>query len=225
MWNRRGGWPRSQEPKGGRGSAVTIRKVCVGELGTNCYIVGCENARKAVVIDPGAEPERIIEALREDKLECELIVNTHGHADHIAANGAVKAATGAVIAIHALDAEALVDPSVNLSTLAMPGGPRIEGPRAERFLAEGDEVVAGSVRLRVVHTPGHTPGSISLVGEGVVFSGDTLFAGGGVGRTDFPGGSYDSLVTSIMEKIFSLPDDTVVYPGHGPSTTVGRERW
>ncbi|MEW6106443.1 MAG: MBL fold metallo-hydrolase [Bacillota bacterium] len=204
---------------------MIIRTVRVGALDTNCYIVGCERSRKALVIDPGAEPERIVAALRADILECEVIVNTHGHVDHIAANGAVKAATGAAIAIHAQDARALVDPSVNLSILAMPGARGIESPRADRLLAEGDEVVAGSVRLRVVHTPGHTPGSISLVGDGVVFSGDTLFADGGIGRTDFPGGSYDSLVRSIEEKLFSLPDETVVYPGHGPSTTIGRERW
>ncbi|MCR4402214.1 MAG: MBL fold metallo-hydrolase [Firmicutes bacterium] len=204
---------------------MIVRTVRVGQLGTNCYIVGCEDERKAVVIDPGAEPERIIQALRADGFTCGVVVNTHGHADHIAANGAVKAATGAAIAVHMLDAEALADPSVNLSAFAMPPGLRVEGPRADRLLAEGEEVVAGSVRLRVVHTPGHTPGSISLVGDGVVFCGDTLFAGGGVGRTDFPGGSYDLLVMSITEKIFSLPDDTVVYPGHGPSTTVGTERW
>ncbi|MGE5593885.1 MAG: MBL fold metallo-hydrolase [Betaproteobacteria bacterium] len=206
-----------------------VRTVRVGALDTNCYIVACERTRKAVVIDPGDEPAKIVAALREDDLECETIVNTHGHVDHIAANGGVKAATGAPIAVHEADARALVDPAVNLSALVAPArGPGeggIRGPGADRLLEEGDEVVAGSVRLRVVHTPGHTPGSISLVGDGVVFCGDTLFAGGGVGRTDFPGGSYDALVRSIELKLFCLPDDTVVYPGHGPSTTIGVERW
>lgn len=205
---------------------MIVTTVPVGALDTNCYIVGCEMSRKALVIDPGAEPERILAALRAEHLECEAIVNTHGHVDHIAANGAVKAATRAAIAIHAYDARALVDPAANLSSLAGgPGSQGVESPPATRLLAEGDEVTAGSVRLRVVHTPGHTPGSISLVGDGVVFSGDTLFAGGGVGRTDFPGGSYESLVRSIEDKLFSLPDETVVYPGHGPSTTIGTERW
>ncbi|MDI7247844.1 MAG: MBL fold metallo-hydrolase [Bacillota bacterium] len=216
---------------------MIVRTVTVGALDTNCYVVGCERSRKAIVIDPGAEPEKILAALREERLECDMIVNTHGHMDHIAANGALKAATGAPIAIHSDDARALLDPSVNLSEFVMrgrasrlgpgsgPGSREAESPQADRLLAEGDDVEVGDVKLRVVHTPGHTPGSVSLVGEGVVFSGDTLFAGGGVGRTDFPGGSYDSLVKSIEEKLFTLPDETVVYPGHGPCTRIGRERW
>mgnify|MGYP003936628003 FL=1 len=208
---------------------MMVRTLRVGALSTNCYVVACEKTRKAVVIDPGDEPAKILAALRENELECEIIVNTHGHVDHIAGNGGVKAATGAPIAIHEADAQALVDPSLNLSALVVSatgsGGEGIKGPGADRLLREGDEVVAGSVKLRVVHTPGHTPGSISLVGDGVVFCGDTLFAGGGVGRTDFPGGSYDTLVRSIEVKLFRLPDDTVVYPGHGSSTTIGRERW
>lgn len=206
-----------------------VRTLRVGALSTNCYVVACEKTRKAVVIDPGDEPAKILAALRENELECGIIVNTHGHVDHIAGNGGVKAATGAPIAIHEADAQALVEPSLNLSALVVSvpgsGGEGIKGPGADRLLREGDEVVAGSVKLRVVHTPGHTPGSISLVGDGVVFCGDTLFAGGGVGRTDFPGGSYDTLVRSIETKLFRLPDDTVVYPGHGSSTTIGRERW
>lgn len=208
---------------------MIVRTVRVGALGTNCYIVGCEKTRKALVIDPGDEPAKILAALRASELECGSIVNTHGHVDHIAGNAGVKAATGAPIEIHEADAQALVDPGLNLSVLAVsapvPGAEGIAGPGADRLLREGDEVVAGSVRLRVIHTPGHTPGSISLVGDGVVFCGDTLFADGGVGRTDFPGGSYDALVRSIEVKLFRLPDDTVVYPGHGPATTIGRERW
>ncbi len=206
---------------------MVVKCVSVGPLGTNCYIVGCDRSGEAIVIDPGAEPDRIIRALRAAGLECRLIVNTHAHADHIMANGALKRASGAAIAVHRVDADALSDPVASLAalTMTMRGRPEPASPPPDRLLEEGDIVVAGSARLRVLHTPGHTPGSISLFGEGAVFSGDTLFAGGGIGRTDLPGGSYEALVESIERKLFGLPDDTVVYPGHGPSTTIARERW
>ncbi|MFZ5923664.1 MAG: MBL fold metallo-hydrolase [Bacillota bacterium] len=203
---------------------MIVKCVPVGALDTNCYIVGCEESREALVIDPGAEPDKILAALRASGLVCKLIVNTHGHVDHIMANRAVKEATGAPIAIHGKDARALSDPVANLSVLVPPDASDAPSPPPDRLLDEGDVVAAGCVRLRVVHVPGHTPGSISLVGDGLVFSGDTLFAGGGIGRTDFPGGSYETLLGSI-KKLFTLPSQTVVYPGHGPSTTIGEEKW
>lgn len=204
---------------------MIVKCVPVGTLDTNCYIVGCEESGDALVIDPGAEPDKILAVLLASGLACRLIVNTHGHADHIMANRAVKEATGAPIAIHKNDAHALSDPVANLSVLVPPRAQDAPSPPPDRLLEEGDAVAAGSVRLCVVHTPGHTPGSISLVGEGLVFSGDTLFAGGGIGRTDFPGGSYETLLDSIEKKLFALPSQTVIYPGHGPSTTIGEERW
>lgn len=203
---------------------MILKTIRVGPFGTNCYIVGCETSKEAIVIDPGDEADLILEELKAAGLMCRIIVNTHGHVDHITANRALAEATGAVIAIGAEDAPSLLDPTLSLSRALGNLAKGKTSPPADVLLVEGDTVCAGSVCLEILHTPGHTPGSISLLGEGVVFSGDTIFASGGIGRTDFPGGSYDELVKSIEEKLLVLPDETRVYPGHGPSTTIGRER-
>jgi len=203
---------------------MILKTIRVGPFGTNCYIVGCETSKEAIVIDPGDEADLILEELKAAGLMCRIIVNTHGHVDHITANKALAEATGAVIAIGAEDAPSLLDPTLSLSRALGNIAKGKTSPPADVLLAEGDTVYAGNVCLEILHTPGHTRGSISLLGEGVVFSGDTIFASGGIGRTDFPGGSYDELVESIEEKLLVLPDETRVYPGHGPSTTIGRER-
>lgn len=208
----------------GVSTLMIIRTVRVGAFETNCYIVGCEQSKEAIVIDPGDEPDLILRQLNAAGLTCKIIVNTHGHVDHTAANRALTEATGAIIAIGKADTLSLEDPTRNLSPAFSHFAKDKTSPPADLPLAEGDILCSGSVCLEVLHTPGHTPGSISLLGEGAVFSGDTIFASGGIGRTDFPGGSYEDLMKTIKEKLLVLPDETIVYPGHGPSTTISRER-
>ncbi|NLJ59377.1 MAG: MBL fold metallo-hydrolase [Firmicutes bacterium] len=203
---------------------MILRTIRVGAFETNCYIVGCETSKEAIVIDPGDDVDLIRRQLRAAGLICTIIVNTHGHVDHTAGNKVLAEATGAIIAIGAKDEPSLDDPTRNLSPAFANFAKDKISPPASLLLAEGDTLYAGSVCLEALETPGHTPGSISLLGQGMVFSGDTIFASGGIGRTDFPGGSYDDLMKSIEEKLLVLPDETLVYPGHGPSTTIGRER-
>ena len=181
----------------GVSASMILKTIRVGPFGTNCYIVGCETSKEAIVIDPGDESDLLLGELKAAGLVCRTIVNTHGHVDHITANKALAEATGAVIAIGTEDAPSLLDPTLSLSRALGNLAKGKTSPPADVLLVEGDIVCAGSVCLEVLHTPGHTPGSISLLGEGVVFSGDTIFASGGIGRCDFPGGSYDELVKSI----------------------------
>lgn len=199
---------------------MKIIQLEVGNLGVNCYIVYCEQNHKAVIIDPGGDAAAIIGTVNQEGLQAEHIINTHGHADHIAANDAVKRATGATVLIHAADAGMLVNKQLNLSAFM---GPGFVCSPADRLLQDGETVECGTVKLKVLHTPGHTAGGISLQTEGAVFSGDTLFAES-IGRTDFPGGSYDQLIRSIQDQLMVLPDELTVYPGHGPQTTIGWER-
>ncbi len=201
---------------------MIIEPLAVGPLQTNCYIVGDEATSQGIVIDPGGDAELILETVRGLKLGITLVVNTHGHFDHIMANREVVEATGAPLAIHPDDASMLTNPLRSFSFFA---GSFRPGPAATVSLTEGSIVQVGSLALQVLHTPGHSPGSISLwsAGHQVVFSGDALF-NQGIGRTDFPGGSMRVLLQSIRDKLFTLPDDTVVYSGHGPATTIGFER-
>jgi len=199
-----------------------FKKLVVGLLETNCYLIGCKNSRKAAVIDPGGEEDvdLILNLLQENNFDLKYIINTHGHADHIAGNKALKANTKALLLIHRLDALMLIDANKNLSIFE---GKEICSSPADRFLEEGDKIILGLLKLTVFHTPGHTPGGISLALNNIVFTGDTLFAGG-VGRTDLPDGSYQDLQKSIKEKLLILDDDKIIYPGHGPSSTIGEER-
>ncbi len=214
---------------------MLIETLAVGPMMANCYVVAGEGSPEAVVIDPGADARDILETVRRHGLRVAAIINTHGHADHIAANGRVIQETGAPLLAHRAEAAMLTKPSLNLSSWA---GLQIFGPPADRLLEDGDEVKVGTLLLKVLHTPGHTRGGICLVarddsanpacGRGKcqgpsIFSGDTLFAGS-VGRTDFPGGSFEDLIRSIKEKLLVFDDDTEVYPGHGPATTIGEER-
>lgn len=202
---------------------MLIRKLTLGPIQANCFILGCERTREAVVIDPGDEGERILMSLAEDQLTVKAIVNTHGHFDHVGANSEIKRVTAAPLMIHAQDAPMLSQ----LSQHAAAWGLKAEdSPAADRELADGDEVKVGEeIRLKVLHTPGHTLGGISLYSEntGDVFVGDTLFAGS-IGRTDFPGGDYNTLISSIHTKLFTLPDSVTVYPGHMHETTIGQEK-
>ena len=194
--------------------------VVVGALETNCYLVYCEETRACAVIDPGADPERIIAAVADLELKPAIVINTHGHVDHIGANSDIVRKYGVPLGIHGADTEMLqVSDYIELSLLL---GAK-NSPAPDRLLAEGDEIAFGRTSLRVIHTPGHTRGSVAFVHGGLLFSGDTLFCGG-VGRTDLPGGSWKDLDRSIRERILTLPEETVVLPGHGPRTTVGQER-
>ncbi len=199
-----------------------LKRLVVGELETNCYLIACKRTKKAVVIDPGGEEEvdLVLNFLQENNFDLKYIINTHGHIDHIAGNNLLKAKTEALLLIHRLDADMLVDANKNFSSFV---GKEICSPPADKLLEEGDEISLGTLNLIVIHTPGHTPGGISLVLNNIVFTGDTLFAGG-IGRTDLPGGSYQDLIKSINEKLLILGDDKIIYPGHGPDSTIGEER-
>jgi glyoxylase-like metal-dependent hydrolase (beta-lactamase superfamily II) len=196
--------------------------LAVGLLEVNCYIIGDEETKEAVVIDPGGDEAEILEALKYHQLNLKYIIDTHGHFDHVDANQPLKDATGAQIAIHQADARMLSQPSNEALFFT---GNRLRLSQADILLKEDDVLSFGSYRLKVLHTPGHTPGGISLVMEGhnYVYVGDLLFAGS-IGRTDFPGGSFDDLIAAVRTKIFPLGDNYIVYPGHGPVTTVGQER-
>jgi len=194
----------------------------VGLLEVNCYILGDEETREAVVIDPGGDEDEILDVLNYHKFQLKLIIDTHGHFDHVDANQPLKEATGAKIAIHEADARMLAQPSAEAMFFT---GNRLRLSQPDILLKENDVLTFGNYRLKVLHTPGHTPGGISLLLEDhtYVYVGDLLFAGS-IGRTDFPGGDFDALINAVRTKIFPLGDNYIVYPGHGPVTTVGQER-
>lgn len=200
---------------------MILKRLEVGPLGTNCYILGCEQTLKGAVIDPGGDAGMIKREIDALKLEIEYIINTHGHGDHILGNEELKELTGASLLIHEEDAGYLVDPQKNLTGFF---GKAIKGLQADRLLKEGDAINIGQeVTLTVIHTPGHTPGGICLDTGEHLFTGDTLFAGS-IGRTDFPGGSYQTLIYSVRTKLFTLPGDRRVWPGHGPGSTLAYEK-
>lgn len=197
----------------------------VGALRANCYVLICPNTRACLLIDPGAEPDAILARVRAAGGEVALIVHTHGHFDHISATEAVQAALPRPLPVLAHPADAyLYDRRAR--EMGVPFGYALPDtltlPDGE--LADGGEVAFGDVRLRVLHTPGHTPGSVSLVcGDAFVLSGDTLFRRG-IGRTDLPGGDEEAIYESIARRLYSLPGEQAVYPGHGLATTIGEER-
>ncbi len=199
---------------------MILEILTVGELATNCYILGDEGTQQGVVIDPGGDSEIIEAHLKKLKLKVEHIILTHGHIDHIGALSQLKKTTGAAILIHSKDSAMLRDPSQNLSLFS---GGRTVAPKADRLLEEGDIIQCGETKLEVLHTPGHTPGGISLLTDKMIFTGDALFCGS-IGRTDFPGSSHQELISSIKSKLLNKDDDFVVHPGHGPSSTIGEER-
>ena len=199
---------------------MIINTLAVGPLMANCFILGCEKTLNAAVIDPGDDVDQILLSLAESKFKLNYIINTHGHFDHAGGNNKLKLATKASILIHKLDAPMLVQ----LANSASHFGLSVENSPAPDKLLEDDDLISfGNITLKVIHTPGHSPGGISLFHDGSLFVGDTLFAGS-IGRTDFEGGDYDQLINSVQKKLFLLGDDTKVYTGHGGETTIGQEK-
>lgn len=199
---------------------MKVKKLIVGPLEANCYILWDEESKEAVVIDPGGEGERILKAIRRNSLKVIYIVDTHAHIDHIEANDFIREKTNAPLLIHSADVSLLEDLELNLST--MMGNSKAFLPPTS-VLKNKDKIKVGKFYLQILHTPGHTPGSICLYVDNKLFTGDTLFAGG-IGRIDLPGGDMEQLQESIQKKILELPPEVVVYPGHGPDTTIGQER-
>ena len=200
---------------------MIVKQLPLGPIQTNCYIAGCEETKEGVIIDPSAEPERIMAEVEKSGLTIKYILLTHAHFDHMMANAGVVAATGAPLALHPLD----------LPLLRNNGGAAFFGvqvppsPEPDMELAEGDTITFGTHTLEVLFTPGHTAGHVSFyeAETNVIFDGDVLFANG-IGRTDLPGGDYATLMNTINEKLMVLPDETAVCSGHGPVTSIGRER-
>lgn len=201
-------------------AGIAVTGLALGELDTNCWLVSDVAEGPLLVIDPAGDAERLIEVLADRAVAA--VVLTHGHFDHLGAASAVLAATGAPLLIHAADAAAITSAQANGGAAF---GFDAVAPAPDRLLTEDDRVEAGGLRLKVIHTPGHTPGSICLLAESVdpphLFSGDTLFAGS-VGRTDFPGGDPRAMRDSIA-RLAALPPTTAVHPGHGPDSTIARE--
>lgn len=197
-------------------SRYILEMITVGPVGVNCYILGCRKTLEAVIIDPGAEDDKIKKLLVKRGLTARYIINTHGHADHIGCNGKFDLP----ILIHRLDAPFLVNPAKNLSLML---GMVISSPPARRVIEDKETLYIGELVLEFIHIPGHTPGSIAVKCEDIVFTGDTLF-NESVGRTDFPYGSQEILLKSIKEKLLVLSDSTKVYPGHGAASTIGYEK-
>ncbi|MFA5794288.1 MAG: MBL fold metallo-hydrolase [Candidatus Brocadiia bacterium] len=213
------------------GNNIEITLLTVGPIQACCYIVTGKDAKnnQALVIDPGGDGPEIISRLKKRNLDPVYLINTHGHIDHIGANQEIKRAfPDIVICVHQDDARMLTSAAANLSPEL---GFQFTSPAADKLLKEGDtlSINNGSLSLKVIHLPGHTRGGIGLLyqpsdkSKPILFTGDTLFAGG-VGRTDFPGGSMKQLLDNIKSKILTLPDDTIIYPGHGPASTVGDEK-
>lgn len=202
---------------------VQYRGFALGPFETNCYVVNLEGDSACWIVDAGFEPAEMIEHVRGTGLEPRALLLTHAHADHIAGVREVVAAfPGLPVRVHAAERDWLLDPMLNLSGgMGMP----VTAPETDRTLEDGEELELSRTRWRVLHTPGHSPGGVTIhcADAGIALVGDALFAGS-IGRHDFPGSSFETLAASIRERLYALPDETVVLPGHGPATTIGREK-
>jgi len=210
------------QQSGQKRGTMIFETIVVGELGVNCYILADSDSKEGIVIDPGAEPEKILAAVKANGVRVSHILNTHGHFDHIGGNRRVAEATGARLMINKEDEPFL---SLAARSATMYGLAAENSPPPAAFLAEGDLLRFGRHELKVIHIPGHSAGGscFYLAQEGLLISGDSLFADS-IGRTDLPGGSQTQLVNAIRAKLLSLPAETRVFPGHGPATTIGHEK-
>ena len=198
---------------------IKIHTLVVGQLHTNCYVLQSE--RNAILVDPGDEPERILLFLKDLAVNTTKIIATHTHFDHVLGVNDIRATLKIPFVIHHDDLEMLE--SMQSRVRQIMGFTVPPPPKVDQFLKDGETVLIGDEEVKVVHTPGHSPGSVSLVGDGFVLSGDALF-NQSIGRTDLPGGDLATLVDSIKNRLFKLDDDTIVYPGHGPETSIGDEK-
>ena len=202
---------------------MIIKQIIVGSMAVCCYIVACEQTGKAAVVDPGGDEKKILAEIKAKGYVVDYIIATHGHPDHVCGNRKIQEATGAKIVMHKADTLFFNNPEVRnyFSMLGME-----PSPPTDRDVEEGDLIVIGATSFKVIHTPGHTPGGMCLYNAPNLITGDTLFVGG-IGRTDFPGGSHEELLTSIRTKLLVLPPETVVWPGHGyggSQSTIGEEK-
>jgi hydroxyacylglutathione hydrolase len=197
-----------------------LETLLVGPLGVNCYIIGDDKTREAIIIDPGGNAKDIFAAIEKNKLKIKAIANTHAHFDHVGALHSMRAQSQAPFVLHEDEVPILKTAQTYAAMFGLAIPP--QSP-PERLVRDGDSIEVGGISLKVLHTPGHTPGGICLLHENHVFVGDTLFQGS-IGRTDFPGGDYATLMRSIRDKLMPLSDDTIVHPGHGAATTIGEEK-
>jgi hydroxyacylglutathione hydrolase len=194
--------------------------IVVGALETNCYLVSCKETQECAIVDPAAEADKIFTLIAKKELKPVVILNTHGHIDHIGANKDMKEKFDVPLRIHSLDSHMLGNAQQSELSFFLQAR---TSPPADSFFKDGEKIKIGKSFLQVLHTPGHSPGSVSFIGDSFVLSGDTLFCGG-VGRTDLPGGSWEEMENSLKNKILTLPEEMIVLPGHGPSTFIGQEK-
>lgn len=203
---------------------MILERLVVGPFESNCWIVACDTTLEAAVIDPGDDADRILQVVEKKKLTLKYLIHTHGHLDHVGAMAAIKKQVDVPALIHEADAELLDSLPLQASMFGLTAS---ESLPADQLLHEGDHIVFGQCSLRVIETPGHSPGGICLEVEGseppAIFTGDTLFRRS-IGRTDLWAGSYTQLIRSIRDKLWSFADETLLHPGHGPTTTMGDEK-